>query len=440
MLARLTIVTVALALAATGASAASWSQQSTLGGCTPAGSPAVVFPHSSPSTPSGRGAIVWLGCGGLLGATLHSDDRPSVVRTLVGSGAGLRAPLAAAGTTSGQLAAASSQVSGGALLAEGLAGGRLAPARSFGAPVGPIASADGWLGDADVAYATRRGGVEAIELYEQRHYASSFAGPVTLVEGSAPITSLAVALDFRADSIVLWTAGGSLHGQFVSNEGVPGPSQVIGPSGALTRVAAVLSDNGRAFVTWSAEPASGVAGQTTVYLVHSGANVTFNGHARVVASFVEPADLRLGPGSLALVRMTPSEGVLAAWTLLENGAYVVQAAGLTSNHILPPFTVSVPDADLRLAAVAAGPRNDAAIVLARAPREATGWDTAQQSLLAARSVPGGPGGVAFESPVQIATPGENAAPSIAFDARSDAAVVAWQSAAARIAYAVRSGR
>ena len=440
MLARLTIVVVALALLTAGASAASWSAETTLGGCAPASSPKVVFPYSSPATRSGRGAIVWLACGGLYGATLHSDDQPSVVRTLIAGAAGLRAPLAAAGTSAGQLVAAASQSSQRALLAEGPAGGRLHLASSFGAPVGAIASADGWIGDADVAYVTRRGGIEAIELLEQRHYASSFAAPVTLVEGSAPITSLAVAMDFRADSIVLWTAGGSLHGQYVSNTGVPGPPQVIGPSGALTRVAAVLSDNGRAFVSWSAEPASGVAGQTTVYLVHSGANATFNGRPRVVASFAEPTDLRLGPGSLALVRMTPSEGVLAAWTLLQNGAYVVQAAGLTSNQILPPFTLAEPNADLRLATIASGPRNDAAIVLARAPRDATGWDTTQQSLLAARSVPGGPGGVAFESPVQIAPGGENDDPSIAFDPHSDAAVVAWQTGGARIAYAVRSGR
>ena len=437
MLARATLVTVALALSAAVA-AASWSPEATLGGCGPAATPKVVFPSSSPSTPSGRGAIMWLGCGGLQAATLHSDDQPSIVRRIV-AGAGLRTPLAAAGTSAGQLVAAAAQSSGGALLAEGHAGGRLAIAQRFGASAGPIAAANGWIGDADVAYVTHRQGVEAIELLEQRHYDGSFGRPVTLVEGSAPITSLSVAMDFRADSIVVWTAGGSLHGQVVSNSGVAGPSQVIGPAGAITQLAVVLSDNGRAFVTWSAEPARGVAGQTTVYFVHSGTGVTFNGRPRVVASFAEPPGLRLGPGSLALVRMTPSEGVLAAWTLLANGTYMVQAAGLTSSHILPPYTVSAPGADLRLAAIAAGPRNDAAIVLARAPRGVAGWDLAQQSLLAARSVPGGPGGVAFESPVQIAADGANSEPSIAFDPHTDAAVVAWLTGGGRIAYAVRSG-
>jgi len=435
MLARATIVTVALALGAT-AAAASWSSEATLGGCGPAGPPKVVFPYSSPTALSGRGAIMWLGCGGLEAATLHSDDRPSIVRRIV-TGEGLRSPFSAAGTTAGQLVAAAAQKAGGALLAEGRAGGRLAVAQRFGAPAGPIATADGWIGDADVAYVTQRQGVEAIELLEQRHYESSFERPVTLVEGSAPITSLSVAMDFRADSIVLWTAAGSLHGQFVSNTGVAGPSQVIGPAGAITQVAAVLSDNGRAFVTWSVEPARGVAGQTTVYLVHSAANVTFGGRPRIVGSFAEPPGLRLGPGSLALVRMTPSEGVLAAWTLLSNGSYVVEAAGLTSSHTLPPYVVSQPGVDLRLAAIASGPRNDAAIVLASAPRGVAGWVQTQQSLLAARSVPGGPGGVAFENPVQIAAGGANSAPSIAFDPHSDAVVVAWL-AGAGIAYAVRS--
>jgi hypothetical protein len=247
-------------------------------------------------------------------------------------------------------------------------------------------------------------------------------------------------MDFRADSLVLWTAGGSLQGQYVSNAGNPGPAQVIGPAGAITEVSAVLSDNGRAFVTWSAEPPRGVAGRSTVYLVHSGVGVTFDGPPRVVASFAEPPGLRLGPGSLALVRMAPSEGVLAAWTLLQGGTYVVQAAGLTSSHILPPFTVSEPGADLRLAALAAGPRNDSAIVLARAPRGLAGWDSSQQELLAARSVPGGPGGVAFEAPVQVAPPGENSHPAIAFDPHTDAAVLAWQTGGGQIAYGIRSGR
>jgi hypothetical protein len=81
-------------------------------------------------------------------------------------------------------------------------------------------------------------------------------------------------------------------------------------------------------------------------------------------------------------------------------------------------------------------------VLESAPRSATGFQLSQQSILAARSVPGGPGGVAFEAPTQLAPPGPNSAPSVAIDPDSDRAVVAWQTVSdglPAVAYAVRGG-
>ena len=140
--------------------------------------------------------------------------------------------------------------------------------------------------------------------------------------------------------------------------------------------------------------------------------------------------------------MTPSEGVLAVWTLVHGGNYIVQAGGLTSTRVLPPATLAAPSADLRLAALAAGPHDDAVAVLEQAPRSAGGFDASQQAILAARSSPGGPGGVAFEAPTQLAAAGSNSAPSVAVDPATDRAVVAWQTvsgALPAIAYAVRNG-
>jgi len=450
MLARLSIVTVALALLTAGASAASWSQPATLRSCAPARDPQVVFPFSEPSQRSGRGAILWLGsppgCSlaravTLDSATLHTSDWPSVARSALGAGQ-LSAPLAATATTVGQLVAVLGGVAG-TVLAEGSAGARLARVATIGAPGTAYAAADGYIGDADVVSVETIDGRQAIELRAQRHYASSFAPPVSMFEGAGPITSLSVALDFRADSVVLWAQGGEVHAQWVSNAGSASPPQVLGPAGYAPQIAAVLSDDGRAFVLWSDQPAPGSSAPTTIYLDHSAASVIFSAPPRAIATLIQPPAQRLGPGAVALVRMTPSEGVLAAWPIMLDGNYAVSAAGLTSSKVLPPATISQIGADLRLAALATGPRNDVVVVLERAARApAGGFDQTQQAILAARTVPGGPGGVAFETPVLLAREGPNSAPAVAVDPDSDRAVLVWQTVvggAAEIAYAVRGG-
>ena len=106
--------------------------------------------------------------------------------------------------------------------------------------------------------------------------------------------------------------------------------------------------------------------------------------------------------------------------------------------MLTPATISEIGADLRLTALATGPRNDVVAVLERAPRADSGFDLNQQAILAARSLPGG--GVAFEDPALLAPEGANSAPSVGVDPVSDRAVVAWQTVVGgndEIAYAVR---
>jgi hypothetical protein len=452
---RLSLVAAVLALAAVGASAAggssssAWSAAATIRTCGSASDPRVVFPYSLPSVRSGHGAILWLGAapscprGGataLVSATLHSDDQPSLPRAL-SAGAALSGPLAAAGTTAGQIVAVAGERAG-AVLGEAPAGYPLAHLQQLGGPADEVATADGWIGDADVVSTASLHGTEAIELRAQRHYARSFAAPVIMREGTAQISSLTVAMDFRADSIVLWVAGGDLHAQWVSNNGRPNGPQVLGPAGYDTQIGAVLSDNNRAFVIWTDQPAPGRSGPTTIFLDHSGSNVVFASRPRVLTTFTQPSAQRLGPGAVALVRETPSEGVLAAWTLVQGSSYVVAAAGLTSHTVLPAATIAQQGADLRLAALATGPHDDVVAVLERAPRTSSGFDSAEQAILAARTVPGGPGGVAFGTPAQLAAPGPNGEVSVAVDPDNDEALVAWQTqsgGSARVAYAVRSG-
>jgi hypothetical protein len=450
MPARLSIVTVALALLTAGASAATWSQPATLRSCAPARDPQVVFPFSEPSRRSGRGAILWLGsppgCAlagavTLNAATLHTSDRPGVARSAL-EGRALSAPLAAAGTTAGQLVAVL-DAAAGSTLAEGPAGARLRRVATIGAPATALAVADGYIGDADVVSVHPIDGRQAIELRAQRHYDRAFAPAVTMLEGAAPITSLGVALDFRADSLVTWAQSGEVHAQWVSNAGSVSPPQVLGPAGYAPQIAAVLSDDNRAFVLWSHQPAPGSSAQTTIYLEHSAVNVTFSAPARAIATLSQPPAQRLGPGAVALVRVTPSEGVMALWPIMLDGDYAVQAAGLTSAKVLTPATISQIGADLRLAAIATGPRDDVVVVLERAARAtAGGFDQTQQAILAARTVPGGPGGVAFEAPALLAPEGPNSAPAVAVDPASDRAVLAWQTVvggSGQIAYAVRGG-
>ena len=374
-------------------------------------------------------------------ATLHTSDRPSVARSALDAGR-LSAPLAAAATTSGQLVALAGGVRG-TLLAEGSAGARLARIATIGALGTAYAAADGYIGDADVVSVETIDGRQAIELRAQRHYASSFAAPVSMLEGTGPITSLSVALDFRADSLVVWAQSGKVHAQWVSNAGSASPPQVLGPAGYDPQIAAVLSDDNRAFVLWSHQPPPGSSAQTTIYLDHSANSVIFSARPRAIATLIQPPAQRLGAGAVALVRMTPSEGVLAVWPIILDGDYAVSAAGLTSAKVLAPATISQIGADLRLAALATGPRNDVVVVLERAARApAGGFDQTQQAILAARTVPGGPGGIAFEAPVLLAPEGPNSAPAVAIDPDSDRAVLVWQTVlggADQIAYAVRGG-
>lgn len=448
MLVRLSIVTVVLALLTAGASAATWSQPATLRTCAPARDPQVVFPASEPAKPTGRGAILWLGSppgctiSGALSldsASLHSTDRPGVARR-ASDLLGLEPPLHAAGTTVGQLVAVAGGPSG-PVLAEGEAGSRLSTVARIGHAGSMVATADGYIDDVDVVSTTRVDGQQAIVLRAQRHFERTFSAPVTMLEGTAPISSLSVALDFRADSIILWVQAGKVHAQWVSNAGRPSAPQVLGPAGYRTPLAAVLSDDNRAFVLWVDQPPPSSSEPSTVYLDHSAGSVTFSSPPRAIASFAQPPAQRLGPGAVALVRITPSEGVLAAWPVLHDGDYAVQAAGLTSSQVLPPATISQIGADLRLAALATGPHDDVVAVLERAPRADAGFDLSQQAILAARTVPGGPGGVSFEEPALLAPEGPNSAPAVAVDPSSDRAVVAWQTVVGgsdQIAYALRA--
>jgi hypothetical protein len=431
--------------------ASRWTAARTLRTCAPATAPKVVFPYSRPSVGSGSGAIVWLGgaphCGraaragtNLDVAALQSDDALSAPRAWW-RGTGLVGPLETAATTKGQIVAAVGDGKS-AVYGETTAGAGLSTLTPLGGPPSLVATANGYLGDAAIISTVSGVSGQRIALRVQRWYERSFAAPISFTVGRAPITALLVAMDFRADSLIVWAQSGTVYERWISNHGRIFPSRALGPSGYAPQFAAVLSDNDRAFVMWTDEPPAGAAGGARIFLEHSSDKVTF-GTPRVLASFTEPARQRLTPGSIALVRITPSEGVTAAWTSVSAaGNYMVSAAALTSHGgTLPAATIAQRGTDLRLAALATGPHYDIVAVLESSPRAAGGFDAAHQAILGSRTVSGGPGGFSFEAPAELAAPGRNGAPAVAIDPDTDRTVVAWQTSAGgrpAVAYAVRA--
>jgi hypothetical protein len=453
-----TAVAASVVLAAAGASPDSWSAPATLSTCGAARLPSVVFPFKAPDRLVGSGAILWLGaaaCGDAattIGiADLDGDDRPGAPRPLLGgavAGTRLVAPLHALGTATGEIiAVAGSAVTSAlgspeAVAADGFATGALERLRPLGGPDTLVATMDGFIGDADVATLAQApdGGYEIV-VRAQRHYAQGLHGRRSLRVGSARPNALALGMDYRADRLVVWAQGGHVWAQDITNDGRVRARQLLGPSGYAPQIAAVLSDDDRAFVIWTDEPPRGTGGTAEVLLAHSAVGPTFHG-AKVLASFTEPAGVRLTPGAVGAERLS-DEGVALLWPTIANGHYVVEAGGVTESGVRPPSTLSEDGQDVRLAAVATGPENELVVVLALAPRTASGFDQSDQALLATRSnVVRGTTGLGFGPLAVIAAAGPNVDPSVAIDPDTDTALLAWQTSVAGVAqveYAVGSG-
>jgi hypothetical protein len=249
-------------------------------------------------------------------------------------------------------------------------------------------------------------------------------------------------MDFRADRLVIWAQDGSVWAQYVDNAGYRKAVQRLGPSGYDPQISAVLSDDDRAFVIWTDEPPSGTGGVSTVLLAHSATGPRFDG-TQTLASFTEPPDVRLSPGSVAAERLS-NEGVVLLWPTMAAGNYEVEAAGATESGLMPTSVLSEPGQDVRLGAVATGPESEVVVVVEVAPRTATGFDQAHQELLATRSgLVHGTGGVGFGTLDVIAPAGQNIDPAVAVDPSDDTAVVAWQTSSAagvpQVDYSIGAG-
>jgi hypothetical protein len=142
-----------------------------------------------------------------------------------------------------------------------------------------------------------------------------------------------------------------------------------------------------------------------------------------VASFADPDGRGHAPGSLALVRLS-TENVMLAWTEAEGGHYVVRAAPAVFAGTHPATRLSDPVEQSVLAGLAPGPAGEAVALWSSTPA-GSAFDPARNELWADRTFVERHGRVGVRAPELVAPAGPNAAPSLAIDPASDHAVAAW---------------
>ena len=431
-----------------------WSTPRVLARCALAGGPRVAFPSEGPTRPTGDGAIFWVShptpCGspaspsapwGLSVAALGSNDQPKLAGTqLLKDGTGLG--LAAVGASFGRVAVAvwdssSASADGAIALMQGRANDPSTWSKLLVGSDPPLALTRAYLGDAAIA-AVAPG--PAIAVRVERHLRSDFGQPRLIPIRAGRVTALTAAMDYRSDVLLAWQQDGSIYACMVRASGRPDAVQHIGPSAPYPQLGAVVSDNGHGMIAWSSTelPRRSTA-RTRTYLSLSAAPIRF-GAPRLLASFADPQRLGRSPGSLALVRLS-TENVLLAWTVAEHGHYLIRAAPAVF-AASKPRVVSDPHSQAILSDLAPGPAGEAIALWRTAPRLAGGaLDMRRAELWTARASIRPHAHVELRNTEMIAAAGPNLAPAIAVDPANDQAVAAWLSLGAqrRIEYAVGPG-
>jgi hypothetical protein len=474
------------------AGTSAWSQPATLSSCPGTGTPHVIFPSDSPTHATGPGAIVWSAsypCPGGAGAhvaVISGADIPGAAGRPRGSNnqaLALRGPLNASAGPYGRIviaatsAGGSTAPAGGLLLTEGQAGGPFTRPIAPGGPASSFAFSTGYLGDvallwmggtqldeltppvgesgslgsaqvgvvgAQAPLGEDAGSTGGVQLGLQRHYANRFAAPLQVSTGvgigtsagtgaGPSIDALTVALDYRSDALAVWAQQGSVYARELPASGTPQAVQRLGPcplSGA--RIAAVISDDDRAIVTWTDRR----AGESSVYVSRSQTGVRF-GAPELIERVHDPNDLTAYAVSPRIVRLS-SESVMMAWTGIVAGHLVIRAAAIDLNGVLASSTISPPDSDALLDALVPGPENEVLALWSEPQQTPTGLDLHREAIFAARGFNDYPGQTAFSAPEQVAAPGPNREASVALDPGSDRAIAVWRTGAGAVAYAVRS--
>jgi hypothetical protein len=189
-------------------------------------------------------------------------------------------------------------------------------------------------------------------------------------------------------------------------------------------------------IAWSSgEAARGGQAATRTYVDVSETGVRFPA-PRLLASFADPAAVAGSPGSLALVRLS-SENVLLAWTDVEAGHYAVRGAPAVLAARGSSTLLSSAGAQSVLAGLAPGPAGEAIALWTSAPG-GDGPSAARAQLWAERTFVVPHDRLAHLPAQMLAAPGPIAPPSIAVDPANDRALAAWLALTAgpRIEYAV----
>jgi hypothetical protein len=418
-----------------GAEGGAWSESAVLSGCSLAASPRVAFPSDRPWHRTGAGAIAWAaapscrGGAGVRVAGLGAGDRAAAARTLAAparwGGAG-RPGLELAGAGGGRLSLAYRDELWLGALAQP-SGAR--PQRiQAGAPV-----ALGTAYRGDVAALSTDGRASALVLRMEPHRAPRFGAPMAVAAGAAGATPAAVALDWRTDAVAVWRRGGYLYARYLPHGGQSMPVQRLGRCGPRPLVAALMSDDGRAIVAWMDRERD----RTAVYAEISRIGVRF-GAPRLLEAYRDPGGLVPPAGSLRLVRLS-DERVTMAWTGSAEGRYVVRVADVKVHGVLAPLTIAArpPGADALLSALAAGPRDDEAVLWAQPRMTPRGPDVGREQLLAAWGAGSEGQRPALGEPERVARGARYEAVQLAFDPETDRAVAVWRTAAGVVGYAVR---
>jgi len=393
------------------------------------GPPHLVFPSEAPDRPTGPGAIVWAAAAGCpTGAGVRVDpiaagdspQAPLVPRSPAGRRVGPLAPIEVAAAPNGLIAIAGTGPAEHSrlLLVQGPAGGPFGPFAASGLAGGPLALADGYLGDLGILAGTADGSGLTLEV--ERHYARN-AAVRALISGpqATGAGSVTLALDYRSDALAAWARGGELYARDLPASGSPQRVQRLGPAGAEPRIAALLSDDNRAIVLWS----DGAAGRTRVFLDYSASGVRF-GRPRLIESLANPDGLTPA-GSPRLIRLA-DESVLAAWAGAAGGHWVVRTAPIDQNGLRMITTIAAPNGDALLDALAPGPRGEAVILWSEPRSSPAGQpDASRQSLMAARGFEAAPGAAHFGPAELVAPPGPVSGATVAVDPGSDGAIAAW---------------
>ncbi|HYM45249.1 MAG TPA: hypothetical protein VES65_03700 [Solirubrobacteraceae bacterium] len=438
-----------------------WSAPRIIAECELAYGPQIAFPSESPFTPTGAGAIVWASdpspCGspsahglgarwGVSVAALGSTDAPKLKSTVslrrAPNAAGVG--LATVGASAGRVVLAAAPHAFGApaspatVALQGLAGGPFGSPVSLSGPGLPVALTRAYLGDVAIASVVPG---PAIAVRVERYFKRGFGRVQTIPIRPGLVSALTATMDYRSDVLVTWQQNGAIYAHMLRASGRVDPTQRVGPSAPEPQLQAVVSDNDHGMIAWSSSEARQRSGtRTRIYLDLSSAGVRF-GAPRVLASFADPQQSGRSPGSLALVRLS-TENVMLAWTAVEHGSYVVRANPAVFAATRPTVRLSNPGEQSVLAGLAPGPADEAVALWRSAPRLPDGrLDQGRTALWTARTWIGEGDRLQAGPPEMIAAQGPNAAATVAVDPANDRAVAAWRTLAApqRIEYALGAG-